>query len=68
MIRYFIFDCQLNPVGNPKGYATNRGAMQQASARNSKIYHLLLQAFNACHDKNPNHSLVYKIKAIEVKS
>lgn len=64
--RYFLFDCQLNPVGNPKGYRTHRGAMQQAEARNSKVKPLLWQAFHAWRDKNPSHSLVYKIQAKEV--
>lgn len=65
--KYFILDCQLNPVGNPAGYRTMRGAMQQATAKNSKVKNSLWQAFHAWRDKNPNHSLVYKIKACEVQ-
>lgn len=64
--RYFIFDCELNPVGNPKGYRTHKGAMQQASAKNSKLKHELWQAFHACRDRNHSHSLVYEIQAKEV--
>lgn len=64
--RYFLFDCQLNPVGNLKGYATHRGAMHQAEARGSKVKTALWTAFHQWRDKNPNHSLVYKIQAREV--
>lgn len=64
--RYFIFDCQLNPVGNPKGYRTHRGAMQQASAKNSKLKYALWAALENCRKEYPNHSLVYKIQAREV--
>jgi hypothetical protein len=64
--RYFIFDCQLNPVGNPKGYRTHRGAMQQASAKNSKLKYKLWQALENCRKEYPSHSLVYKIQLREI--
>jgi hypothetical protein len=64
--RYFIFDCQYNPVGNPKGYRTHRGAMQQASAKNNKLKYKLWQALENCRKEYPNYSLVYKIQALEV--
>ena len=64
--RYFIFDCQLKPVGNLKGYRTYRGAMQQASAKNSKLKYALWAALENCRKEYPSHSLVYKIQACEV--
>ena len=64
--RYFIFDCQLNPVGNPKGYATYIGAEHQAEARGSKVKSALYAAFQAYREKNPNHCLIYKIQSREV--
>ena len=35
---YFIYDCNGKIVGNPKGYATMRGASRQAKIFNSKAW------------------------------
>jgi hypothetical protein len=66
--RYFIFDCQLNPVGNLKGYRTYRGARQQCEARSSKLKPALWEALENCRKEYPSHSLVYKIQAREINS
>lgn len=41
--RYFIFDCDDNVIGNPKGYATARGASRQANSR--KLQPVIWQRF-----------------------
>jgi hypothetical protein len=64
--RYFILDCCGNVMGNPKGYRTMRGAIQQASAKNSKLKYKLWQALENCRKEYPSHSLVYKIQAKQV--
>lgn len=44
---YFIFDCKGNIVGNPKGYATYKGAARQAEMRTSKAHKQIWAAFYA---------------------
>jgi hypothetical protein len=46
-MNYFITDCKGEPVGNPKGYKTFRGASQQANSRRSKVYKEIWQRFYA---------------------
>jgi hypothetical protein len=59
--RFYIRDCCGKIVGNPKGYRTMRGAMQQADSRKSKIHWELRDRFNMWHDRNPSEYLVYSI-------
>lgn len=41
---YFIFDCNGKIVGNPKGYATNKGASIQARRIGGKAWHAIMLA------------------------
>ncbi len=43
---YFIYDCNDNIVGNPKGYRTFRGADQQANMHKSKAFKTIWENFN----------------------
>jgi hypothetical protein len=44
-MRFFIRDCNDNIVGNPKGYATMRGAQAQLSNWKSPAARAVLQAY-----------------------
>jgi hypothetical protein len=44
-MKYFIYDCHGQIVGNPKGYATFRGASRIESGRNSEVRALLWDRF-----------------------
>lgn len=44
-MKYFIYDCHGHIVGNPKGYATFRGASRIESGRNSEVRALLWDRF-----------------------
>ena len=44
---YFIFDCNGKVVGNPKGYATFKGAYRQQNLKGSPAYNAIWAAFNA---------------------
>lgn len=61
--RYFITDCQGNPIGNPRGYRTHRGAMQVCESRNSRIKSEIWTRFHVYRDANPGAKLVYRIQA-----
>lgn len=47
---FYIFDCNDNVVGNPKGYATIKGASRWANTR--KMQTLLWSTFDARADKD----------------
>lgn len=64
--RYFITDCQGNPIGNPKGYRTPRGAHQVCESRNSRIKSEIWARFHVYRDSNPGAKLVYRIQALPV--
>jgi len=34
---FYIFDCENKLIGNPKGYATHKGAERQCENNNSKV-------------------------------
>lgn len=57
-MNFYIYDCNNELVGNPKGYRTIRGAQQQAYARNSKTAKLLHSRWWAKRDANPDHGFV----------
>jgi hypothetical protein len=61
--RFFIYDCEGNIAGNPSGYRTMRGALQQAESRHGKAYRHLWRTFYASQEKkdNPNRELIYEI-------
>lgn len=46
-MNYFIYDCNENVVGNPKGYATFRGAASQEANRRSPARRAIDAAFYA---------------------
>lgn len=54
---FFIFDHAGNTVGNAKGYATMRGASQQANTR--KLQNIIWARFDARDDKS--ETLVWQI-------
>lgn len=54
---FYIFDHAGNTVGNPKGYATMKGASRQANTR--KLQNLLWDRFDARADKS--ETLVWQI-------
>jgi hypothetical protein len=43
---FFIFDCNGSIVGNPKGYATHKGAQQQANCEKTKTWGQLWNSYN----------------------
>lgn len=65
MTRFYILDCCGRIAGNPKGYRTIRGAIQQADSRFSKVHRELLAKFQMWDNRNPSQSLVYRIKTID---
>lgn len=50
---FYIFDCNDNIVGNPKGYRTMRGAQAQTNNLRSKIYRQLWAAFETQSARDP---------------
>ena len=54
MGRFFIRDCNGDIVGNPKGYRTMRGAMQQQNQRGSPAWRAIYEAFDRKRKENPN--------------
>jgi len=43
---YFIFDCNHNIVGNPRGYRTFKGARIQKDMQSGKAYNAIYRAFD----------------------
>jgi hypothetical protein len=58
---FFIYDCNDQVAGNPKGYRTFRGANQQANGRKSKLYHTLWDRYYAKREADPECRLVTRI-------
>lgn len=46
MSNFFIFDCNDNIVGNPKGYATIKGAIIQQNKAGSAAYNAIWNAYD----------------------
>jgi len=46
MSNFFIFDCNDNIVGNPKGYPTIKGAIIQENKSGSKAYNAIAKAYS----------------------
>lgn len=42
---YFIYDCNNQIVGNPKGYSTFKGAEQQQNSTYGKAYREIWEAY-----------------------
>jgi len=67
---YFIYDCNNNVVGNPKGYRTFKGADRQQNSRWSKAREAIWTAFEekyGKHDSTRANVLVSSIKLKESK-
>jgi hypothetical protein len=60
-MRYFIFNCFGDMVGNPKGYRTFRGASRQEKI----MYSALWDAYDRMKNVDPINRLVSKIKLME---
>ena len=58
---HFIYDCNGQTVGNTKGYATFRGASQQAFSVKTKAYAQIRSAYDAAKLVNPEHRHLCKI-------
>lgn len=58
---FFIYDCNDQVAGNPKGYRTFRGANQQANGRKSKLYRTLWDRYYAKREADPECRLVNRI-------
>lgn len=43
--KFFIRDCNGNIVGNPKGYRTIKGAIQQQNQKGSPAYNAIWKAY-----------------------
>lgn len=61
MDRFYILDCKDNIIGNPKGYRTHRGAMQQAGMPKAKAYRQAWQALEDARKINPSENLIHRI-------
>lgn len=61
---YFIYDCNGKVVGNPKGYATFKGAERQQNYPYSKAYCSIWEAYDNRENRAHNH--VCSIKLVEV--
>jgi hypothetical protein len=59
---YYIYDCNDQIVGNPKGYRTFRGANQQANGKRSKVYQVLWDRYHAKRKEKPHWLLISQIK------
>jgi hypothetical protein len=56
--RFFIFDCNGDIVGNPKGYRTIRGAIREKERRNSPANRAIWAAYDAKKKEDFNHTLI----------
>ena len=59
-MRFYIRDCNGQIVGNPKGYATMRGAQAQTANWRSPAAQAIAQAFQAraAGDQSNNYSTI----------
>jgi hypothetical protein len=60
--RFFIFDCNGDIVGNPKGYRTIRGAIQQQSQKGSPAWRAIWAAYEEKKKENPAHCGLSEIR------
>ena len=57
--RFYIYDCNGEIVGNPKGYPTIKGAIRQQNMPGSKAYNALWKAYY--NRKNLKDTFVSKV-------
>lgn len=65
---FFIFDCDNNIVGNPKGYKTHRGAQTQCNldkSKPTKTMSLLWDRFHARAQMTGEKSRIYSIRWVD---
>jgi len=65
---FLIFNCNNSVVGNPKGYRTMRGALQQAESKKSKVFRAIWAAFYASEhaNKESGNNLIYKVRPADM--
>lgn len=59
---FYIFDCNLNIVGNPNGYKTISAAMAQQNRTGSPAFNAIWAAFNKAEKTRSNIDFFCKIK------
>lgn len=64
---YYIYDCNGEVIGNPKGYRTFRGANQQANSRWSKVYPKLWATYEKRKAQEPAFNLIMSIEFEELR-
>lgn len=65
---FFIFDCNNDIVGNPKGYKTHRGAQTQCNldkSKPTKTMSLLWDRFHARAQMTGEKSRIYSIRWVD---
>jgi hypothetical protein len=65
---YYIYDCNGEVIGNPKGYRTFRGANQQANSRRSKVYPKIWATYEKRKALEPTFNLIMSIEYEEVRA
>ena len=61
MDRFFSFDCNGDIVGNPRGYRTMRGALQQQDRRGSPAWRAIWAAYEARKIHDPENRLISSV-------
>jgi hypothetical protein len=65
---YFIFDCNGQIVGNPKGYKTHKGAQTQCNldkSKPTKVMALLWDRFHARAQIDATKTRIYSIRWVD---
>lgn len=68
---FFIFDCNNNIVGNPKGYRTHKGASRQCNIdkrKHTKIMCILWNRFAEAKEINPEIKRIFSIRWVDQQS
>lgn len=63
---FFIFDCNGRIVGNPQGYRTIRGAIQQQDRKGSPAWRAIWSAFDERKAREPGHTLISSVHRLGV--
>ena len=64
---FFIFDCNGRIVGNPKGYRTIRGAIQQQDRKGSPAWRAIWAAYEARKIQDPEIRLISSVHPLGVE-
>ena len=68
LIMFFIFDCNGDIVGNPKGYKTHKGAATQCNIDkrcHTKIMCILMNRFYALNEIDQTKTRIYSIRWVD---